>query len=232
MGIILLALLGTVGFIIGYNISIAVDKTVLWKQKQNNKIYTIYRVEYKWDKWINGIIVSFGLIIAFNYFMFYKFIVTSIMCVLAVFGARLDERIRIIPNELVLVILAIGIFNRLMLEGLKSLGSGFLALIITAGVFFLSAYVTRLLSGSIGIGAGDIKLAMVVSFMLGFDNVYLFLMGIIIFLAFYIMIGFLTKTMWIGSAFPMCTQIMGACIIAMYEPVTIKLMEDLSNFIG
>lgn len=232
MEIILLILLGAIGFTIGYNISVVVDKMVLWKEKQNNKKYTLYRSEYNWDKWINGILVSGGLTISFHYFVFYKFILTSIILILAVFGARLDERIRIIPNELVLVILVIGIVNRLVNGGLRSLGGGFLALLITAGIFFLSAFITRLLSGSIGIGAGDIKLVMVLSLMLGFENIYLFLMGIVLFLALYIIIGFSTKTMWIGSAFPMCTQIMGGCIIAMYEPVIIKVIQDLSNFIG
>lgn len=232
MEIIILILLGVIGFIIGYKISKAVDKMVLWKEKQNNKKYTLYRSEYKWDKWVNGVLVSAGLIIAFHYFAFYKFILTSIILILAVFGARLDERIRIIPNELVLLILLIGIINRLAEGGFKSLGGGFLGFFITAGIFFLSASITKLLSGSIGIGAGDIKLAMVLSLMLGLENVILFLIGIVLFLLIYIIFGFLTKTMWIGSAFPMCTQIMGGCIIVMYEPIIINLIEDLSNFIG
>ncbi len=225
--IILSILLGVFGFVIGYNISKIVDEMVLWKEKQNNKKYTLYRIEYKRDKWINGILVSIGIVVAFEYFKFYEFILVSIMCILAVFGARIDERIRIIPNELVLLILVIGIVNQLATGGLRSLGSGLLALIITAGIFFSSAFTTRLLSGSIGIGAGDIKLAMVLSLMLGFENVYLFLMGIVLFLVFYIIIGFSTKTIWVGSTFPMCIQIMGGCIIAMYEPVIMDILGKL-----
>ncbi|MGJ0848072.1 leader peptidase (prepilin peptidase) / N-methyltransferase [Tissierella praeacuta DSM 18095] len=229
---IMLVLLGAIGFVTGYNISTAVDKMILWKEKQNNKKYILYHVECKLDNWINGILVSLGMTLAFNYFVFYKFIFTSMMCIIAVFGARIDEKIRIIPNELVLVILVLGIINRLVTGGVKSLGGGFLALTITAGIFFLSAFITRLLSGSIGIGAGDIKLAMVLSLMLGFENVYLFLVGIVLFLTLYIITGFSIKTMWIGSAFPMCTQIMGGCIMAMYEPIITRVAEGLFKFIG
>lgn len=225
-------ILATIGFAIGYNISIPVDKMILWKEKQNDKKYALYRNEYQWDKWINGIIIFIGMIISFRYFILYKSMLTSIILILAVFATRLDQRVRIIPNELVLVILVIGIINRLVVGGLRSLVGGVLALFITGGIFFLSAFITRLLSGSLGIGAGDIKLAMVLSLILGLENLHMFLLGIVLFLLLYVVVGLLTKTMWIGSSFPMCTQIMGGCVIAMYEPITISLVGDLSNFIG
>lgn len=225
MKIIFLTVLTMFGFIVGYNISKAVDKMVSWKQSQNNRIYTVHRIEYDWDNLINAILVSVGFLVAFYYLELYESIFTSIMCVIAVFGARLDERIRIIPNELVLLILTLGLVNQLVTNGLKGLGSGFLALIITAGIFFISAFITKLISSSIGVGAGDIKLAMALSLMMGIENVFTFLIGIVLFLLFYIMVGFLTKRISVGSSFPMCTQIMGGCMITLYQSVIIKTIK-------
>lgn len=227
MGILLLVFLGAIGFIIGMNISTVVDKIILWKQKQNNTIYIIYRIEYKWDKWINGILVTLGFIVAFYHFTFYRFILTSIMCILAIFGARLNQRIRIIPNEFVLIILIIGIVNQLITNGFKGIGDIFLVVLITAGIFFLSSAITRLIFGSISISMGDIKLAMVLSFMLGLENVYLFLIRIVLFLLIYISIGLFTKTMELYSSLSMYNYIMGCSIIVMYEPVIMKIIEYL-----
>lgn len=216
------------GLIISKNIPNVLIKTILWKEKQNNKTYTLHRNEYNWDKWVNGVLISVGFGLAFYYYGIYKAIFASIMVVLAVFGARLDQRIRIIPNELVLLIFTLGLIHQLVTNGLKGIGSGFLALLITAVIFFLSAFITRLLSGSIGVGAGDIKLAMALSMIMGMENIFIFLLGIVLFLAIYIIIGFLTRTLAIGNTFPMCTQIMGGAIIALYYPIILQLIELLA----
>lgn len=225
MKIIILVLLAGLGLTIGYNVSKIVDEAVIWKEKQNNKTYTLHRNEYNWDKWVNGILISAGFGLGFYYFGLYKAIFSSIMLVLAVFGARLDQRIRIIPNELVLLIFGIGLIHQLVTNGLKGIGSGFLALLITGVIFFLSAFITRLLSGSIGVGAGDIKLAMALSMIMGMENIFLFLIGIVFFLAFYILAGFLMRTISIGNTFPMCTQIMGGAMVALYYPVILQFVE-------
>lgn len=224
----LLAVLIIVGLIIGYNLSKVVDKAILWKEKQKDKKYNLYRTEYYWDKWINGILISMCFAASFYYFGVYKAIFTSLITLLAVFGARLDEKIRIIPNELVLFILILGLVSQIFKTGIKGIASGFLAVIVTGGIFFLSAFITRFLSGSIGVGAGDIKLAMALSMIMGIDNVFTFLTGIVFFLLFYIIVGFSMRTLAIGSAFPMCTQIMGGAMLALYYPIILELIEILS----
>lgn len=227
--IILLAILAVIGLVVGYNLSKVVDEAILWKEKQKDKKYNLYRTEYYWDKWINGILIAISFAASFYYFGVYKAVFTSVITLLAVFGARLDERIRIIPNELVLFILILGLVSQILRTGIKGLASGFLAVIVTGSIFFLSAFLTRFLSGSIGVGAGDIKLAMALSMIMGIDNMFIFLTGIVLFLLFYIIVGFLTKTLTVGSAFPMCTQIMGGAMLALYYPVILELIETLSR---
>ena len=215
-------------FLCGYNLSKVVDKAILWKEKQKDKKYNLYRTEYYWDKWINGILISMCFAASFYYFGVYKAIFTSLITLLAVFGARLDEKIRIIPNELVLFILILGLVSQIFKTGIKGIASGFLAVIVTGGIFFLSAFITRFLSGSIGVGAGDIKLVMALSMIMGIDNIFIFLIGIVLFLLLYIIIGFSTRTLVVGSAFPMCTQIMGGAMLALYYPIILELIEILS----
>lgn len=225
MKTILMVASALIGFVIGYNISKFVDKMVMWKQKQKGKTYSICRVERSWDKWINGIVVSAGMALAFYYFDIYKAIFTSIMSVIAVFGTRLDERIRIIPNEMVLFVLVLGLIDQISTNGLKGIGSGLLALVITGVIFFLSALITKSLSGAIGVGAGDIKLAMVLSLMMGMENVFTFLMGIALFLLFYLLVGIFTGMLSFESPFPMCIQIVGGSIVALYKPIIVRILE-------
>lgn len=217
------------GFLIGYNMSKAVDKMILWKEKRKNKTYTISRSEYPKDKWINGLVISLGIFLAFYNFRIYEATLASIICILAVFGVRMDERVRIIPNELALFIMVLGIVHQLLTNGIRGLGSGFLALIITGVIFFLSAFVTRFFSGSIGVGAGDIKLAMALSMIMGLENMPIFLIGIVLFLVVYLLIGLFTKTIAIGSSFPMCIQIMGGSIIVIYKPIIIEIIRFLNE---
>lgn len=218
-------ILTILGFLIGYNMSKVINKMILWKEKKKNKTYTISRPEYPKDKWINGLVISLGIFLAFYYLEIYEAVLASIICISAVFGVRMDERIRIIPNELVLFIMIVGIVHQLLTNGIRGLGSGFLALIITGAIFFLSAFVTRFFSGSIGVGAGDIKLAMALSIIMGLENMSIFLIGIVLFLVVYLLIGLFTKTIAIGSSFPMCIQIMGGSIIAIYKPIIMEIIR-------
>ncbi|WP_350343115.1 prepilin peptidase [Proteinivorax tanatarense] len=216
------------GFVLGFYISSAVKKIILWKQGKNNKTYTLYRSEKNSDKWINAILLSIGFLLAFSFLDLYAAILTAVMSALALFGVRTDERIRIIPNELVLLLLITGLLNQLIINGFKGVGAGILALAIVTMIFFISARLTKLMSGSLGVGAGDIKLVMALSLMVGLDKIVLFVVGIAAFLLVYILYGLFTYKIKVGSRFPMCTQIMGGFMIVMYQPVLIEIVNFIS----
>lgn len=224
MNIIVYMVLTALFFTLGYNISRFVKDTVAWKQKRNNKIYKVFRPEDAPDALMNGIYVGAATLVAYTSFGLFEATVISVIAFLAVYGIRIDQRIRIIPNEMVLCVLVIGLIYQFVSNGFHGLSTGLIAMLLTGILFFATAFLTKAFSGSLGVGAGDIKLAIALSFMLGLPNILTFLIGIVLCLLIYIVIGFYTKTMYIGSTFPMCAQLMGGALFALYYPVISMLI--------
>ena len=149
-------------------------------------------------------------------------------CVIAIVGTLVDNRIRMIPNELVLLLFALGLGYRLMVAGFAGLLHSLLALLITAGIFLLAAGTTFLLKKSIGVGAGDLKLAMAISFTVGLSEVYLFLFGVVAAMLVYCLAGLCSRRLTVSSTFPMCGQIMAGFVFALFAPY---LMPELSGYL-
>lgn len=211
------------GFL-GFKISRLVEKVIEYKEDKNKGKYEIKKMEMYWDRSVNTLV----LLILSNLALFYYrppyvFLILT-LTFLGLLAIRIDERIRIIPNELVLAIFILGIIKQILTFGIKGLVSGTLGLLATSLLFVGSAYITRLLSGSIGVGAGDIKLAMAISFFLGISGIYKFWLGIVLFLAGFVILGLKNKTLKIGSSFPMAMQIIGGFILVLYEPIILELI--------
>ncbi|STD63422.1 Uncharacterised protein [Erysipelothrix rhusiopathiae] len=119
---------------------------------------------------------------------------------------------------MVLCVLVIGVIYQFVTNGFHGLSTGLIAMLLTGILFFATAFLTKAFSGSLGVGAGDIKLAIALSFMLGLPNILTFLIGIVLCLLIYIVIGFYTKTMYIGSTFPHVYTINGRCFIRAVLP--------------
>lgn len=139
-------------------------------------------------------------------------------CVIVIVGTLIDNRIRIIPNELVLLLLTLGLAYRLMIVGFTGVLRSLLASLITAGVFLLAAGATYFLKKNIGVGAGDLKLAVTLSFVVGTSGIYLFLFGMAAAMLLYCLSGFLFRKLTIVSTFPMCGQIMAGFVFALFVP--------------
>lgn len=149
-------------------------------------------------------------------------------CTIAIIGALVDHRIRMIPNELVLLLLALGLAYRITVAGVAGLPRSLLASLITAGVFLLAAAITYFLKKDVGIGAGDLKLAVTISFIIGLSGIYLFLFGMVAAMLLYCLGGLLSRRLTVSSTFPMCGQIMAGFIFTLFAP---HVMPDLSEYL-
>lgn len=201
------------------NVNKLIDSTINYKEKRKSKKYLIYKEDNKTDRLVNIFVITFAIIITYLFMDIGRGTFNILMLAISIYAIRLDERIRIIPNELVLFLSLVGLISQYINSGIKGVMLSILSLIFTAALFFMTAFVTKKLSGNIGVGAGDIKLAMALSIILGINNLLDFWLGIVACLVAYIGIGLYTKNIRVGSYFPMCFQIMGGFMLVLYKPI-------------
>lgn len=158
-----------IGFGIGYQLSIIIDKIILKKNlttPPKEKYYTnnIYRGHYR-----NYIIMLTGLlfvlsysIIGFDVLLIKSFILVCILIVVSF----IDLKLMIIPNKIIVFTLLIGITIQTFDD--ISLISGLLGMIIGGGILLILALIVPK-----GIGGGDIKLMFALGLLLGHRNVML-----------------------------------------------------------
>ncbi len=208
------------GIVLGFYVNKIADKIIEYKGCKNPLNSRFYLESNNFNISIVCSIVLFLLFfVDFYFYNFTEAIFLMFFIIIAVLGTLIDIKVRIIPNELVLILFVVGIAYNVMIGGWRILTNSISATLFTIMVFALSALITRKIKGIIGVGAGDIKLAMVIAFTVGFGRVYIFLIGIVFAVLLYIFIGIMLKRLTVGSSFPMCGPIMFGFLVALYWQV-------------
>lgn len=153
-----------------------------------------------------------------------------LFAVLAVTGTLVDIRHRIIPNELVLVFLLLGLIYESSRNGIYGVLEGFSAMVFTGCLFALASRVCSLVCRQMGVGAGDLKLAAAAAFALGIGQMADFWMGMAAAVAVYCAGGIYLRKLGPGDSFPMCGQIMAGFLIALYGPELLAAIEAAQRF--
>ena len=112
----------------------------------------------------------------------------------------IDVRVRLIPNALLLVILAAGGTLRVLLSGWTGLVSSLFYMLVLM-VVFLS--VAKFVGGLWCVGAGDVKLAGVLGLVLGYPAVVLGVIFMAVSMGSFCAVGLLTKKLAKTSMIPM-----------------------------
>lgn len=224
-------LISSIGMVLGLFMPKLVDKIVEYKgfKDYQNSRYDLNGKEVSIYT-ICSILIFFLFFIAFYFYDLTEAIFLALFVIIAVAGTLVDIRIRIIPNELVLILFITGLIYTVVINGWRSLMSSLTATMLTILVFALSAIVTRKLKGAIGVGAGDIKLSMAIAFTVGFGKVYIFLFGISMAVLIYCAIGMWLKKLTIGSAFPMCGPIMFGFMVVLYWQLINFIYVQVVNY--
>jgi leader peptidase (prepilin peptidase)/N-methyltransferase len=211
MNIIVSIIYGIVGLIVGYRIQDISYIIIEYKKRKQevNKDCLIY------SKWVmiilsivNGLMWTLaglylpnpiiGLIIALQF---------SIGIIIGF----IDISIRIIPNELVLMLLILGIVFQILNFGLGALIYAAISMIVMMTVFVsVAAFV-----GFGKVGAGDVKLAGAVGLALGYPLVItaVYMMSVVLFI--YIAVGLLTKKISLATMFPLAPFIISGFAAAL-----------------
>lgn len=209
-------IISIIGLIIGFSMPVVATLVNKYKLNKYDREYDEDH-EYKgYTSFVTAVLLFFLFYIAASIYEVPAILIVLVLLTLAVIGTLVDMKIRLIPNELVLIILILGITLRILTEGFAALKGSLIALLLVVVIFGITAGITYMIRGSAGVGAGDFKLMSVIAITLGMPGVVYFLIGMSIALVFYVIYGTITKKLTLGSAFPMCGPIMVGFVYALF----------------
>lgn len=169
---------------------------------------------------------AFGL--AFWYYPPVEAVFLCIFSVIAIIGTIVDYTLRIIPNELVLLLLVIGIVRCFVSDFSPCILESLCGFILVICIFALTAFITHVFKKGFGIGAGDLKLAGIIGLIVGYTGAIYFLVGMALAICVYCVGGMYLRLLSLKDTFPMCGFIMAGFLISVYysklEPLLLKLL--------
>jgi leader peptidase (prepilin peptidase)/N-methyltransferase len=139
---------------------------------------------------------------------------SALMCLiwtLALIIAIVDIRIRIIPNEAILLLAPLGLLFQLTYFGAAGIVSALFSMVIVMLLFSVLAG----FMGRSAVGAGDVKLAGAMSLVLGYPYILHGLFAMSIVMLIYIVAGLITKKLTMKSYFPFAPFMMAGLSAAL-----------------
>lgn len=132
-------------------------------------------------------------------------LITAVFVYFVCVGTIVDNRIRIIANEMVTVIAALGIVYRVVSgDPVGQLLSSLLAVAFMIALLLISLKIGQWLKlSSLMLGAGDFKLLLAVALVSGYPGVQTALLNMAVALLVFITAGIVTKRLTLYSTFPM-----------------------------
>ena len=155
-------------------------------------------------------------------------IIACVIMTIAVTCTYVDSKLRIIPNEAVLALLVLGIAFRVSKDGFSSLLGSLGALAIIIAVFGGCAVFMKIKKGTPGVGAGDLKMAMVMAISVGFPGVLYSLGALAVSMIIYCFVGIQTRMMRMDSYFPMCLHL----TVGLYAGLIASFLSALFLLLG
>ena len=208
--IILLLLAGTA---LGFEIPYIAKKIAFYKYRKKNLVFTsdprfsapLIKIGLSV---LNGTVWSLSVLFAENY---WSAILISFLFTTAVLVAVIDIQIRIIPNELVMVMIALGIvFQTVQFSFMAILTS---LLCMAAMVILFTA-----VAGFIGmdkVGAGDVKLAGAMGLALGYPSIVTALIVMSAVFLVYSVGGLMLRKLTLKSMLPFAPFMMSGMVFAL-----------------
>jgi leader peptidase (prepilin peptidase)/N-methyltransferase len=138
-------------------------------------------------------------------------ILVSIQVTLGLLIAFIDVKIRIIPNELVLTILILGIIFQTLLFGMYGIIGSIMSMIFIMIIFTAVA----IFMGLGKVGAGDVKLAGAIGFALGYPLIVTAIVTMSIVLFTYIITGLVLKKIKMTTMLPLAPFLVSGYIVAL-----------------
>ena len=130
-----------------------------------------------------------------------------------------DWYIRIIANEAIVLLLVLGVIYRILAGGASSLMGSIGALALVTALFGGCAAALTAMKGNPGVGAGDLKYAMVLAITVGWPSVLYMLLCFAATVLINIFIGMKISGFTMKTYFPMCLHLSVGLLGAFFLPV-------------
>jgi len=212
MNTVLLYLFGFAGIIVGYKIPCFSFKIMEYKKGKENVS--------KCDNFLYSRLVRF-VICLFNGGIWFiaglridNPFTAVLICIMITTGliiAFIDINIRIIPNEIILFLIIIGIIFQIVNYSPKSILTAIISMLVMMVVFTSVA-------GFVGfgkVGAGDVKLAGAMGLSLGYPLIITAVGAMAIVLLVFIGIGLLSKKIYLSTMLPLAPFIISGFIVSL-----------------
>ncbi|MEA4815934.1 MAG: prepilin peptidase [Lachnospiraceae bacterium] len=165
----LIITLGVLGLVLGFFMPVAAQKVCVYKFfKKGKEFLPLAWHLVWWIRLLSAFVSACGFVFCAVFvpgiFLRFLFCLIWIVIMLVIF---VDIYIRIIPNEAVLLLLALGSVYQITIYGFYGLGNALITMLVVAAVFLIIAKIL----GFAQIGAGDVKLASVMALTLGYPRV-------------------------------------------------------------
>lgn len=190
------------GLLAGLTLTRVGEKLSAWKcKKKNREFKEDPRFVSLWATALCAVVNALGWGACF-YVGWQVPVPAFLACLVFSLGIELiliDLRLRLIPNEILLWMLIVGVPMELLVNGLPSIVPCILTTMIVFGVMSTLGQ----FMGFYKIGAGDAKLAMVMSMTLGVTPVIVGLFGMAVALLIFCVVGLLLKKITLKSYLPL-----------------------------
>lgn len=213
MNTLYIILFGILGIVFGFKIVDISYKIMEYKRKDTNNIKGVRFLDSNYMKIIlclfNGVTCIISVIRVENIF---AACLISILITIGIIIAYIDLKIRIIPNEIVLTLIIVGILLQTIYFGPKALISAFVSMIVMMVVFTSVA-------GFVGfgkVGAGDVKLAGAMGLTLGYPLIITAIGIMAVVLLVFILIGMAIKKIFLSTMLPMAPFMISGFIFALF----------------
>jgi len=215
---IILAVIGGIpGIAIGLLLPKIVIHIIRYKCKQRNREVPLFKLSQQTK--IALLILHAALYAAaFLLMPSPKAVLTCVFITTAIVSAIIDHYLHLIANEIVLFLFLTGVVYRFIDGGLSSFIGTLWAFLITSVLFGSTAAFIYWRKGTIGVGAGDLKLATAIAITVGYPGVFGFLGGMALAILIYCFAGLKSRFLTWNSCFPMCAHIMVGFAIGLFYP--------------
>ncbi len=203
---------GIIGIIVGIGIYPGAKVIMVYKRKARQLEYPVSKLD-RWPMRILIIVTNtlcWGIAGLYGEGLF-QILMIGLLSSVAIAFAFIDIKIHLIPNEMLLGMLVLGVIYQTVHYGWKAMGIGLLGLAIAGAAFMILG----LIIGLEKIGAGDVKLVAVMAAVLGYPFILYALLGMSVLLIGYIIIGISIGKLTHVTMFPFAPFMMAGQILAL-----------------
>lgn len=214
---------GAAGLAVGKKTPQMSLRLIEYKEEKRGKAYEPY-YSPEWRNWL----YAFGLAIIWTAAVYWcspaQIAVTAALSTVAMIIIYMDNRYRIIANEITFPLMFIGMILNLAGAGIRGVLGSLLSALIGALLCLAAAAVTRK-SGAVG--AGDVKLMVASALICGYPGFTYVLFFMAVSMGIYCVIGLMTRRMTLQSYFPMGGFIAAGMVFAFFEEQLMPLVYRL-----